>query len=84
MAVPCLIAAVTASNDKGKILQRSLANVFYELDQVTASLSSDEIDEREIKLLVCSGRYRLIQRIIEFNKAYPFIKFKTDFEFETE
>ena len=70
-------------NANGEKLQRAVGNVFDELDQVTAELSSNNhhTEDIEIKLLVKSIRNRVVNTVIEYRKKFPNIRFTIVFDF---
>lgn len=69
-------------NQNGKRFQQSLSLIFNELNTVLAELSKNKSDSREIKLLIRAIRNNITDYIIEYNKKYPHIAFKTVFDFE--
>ena len=71
-------------NEQGKKLQQSLDVVFAELDSCTLSLSREQEDRREIKILVLSLRRIITDCIVQFKAMYPNIHFKTSFDYLTE
>lgn len=74
-----------ALNQNGQRLQQSLCLIFDELDKVTEALSVPNSDNREIRILIRAIRNNITDYIIEYNKKYPHITFKTVFDLgETE
>ncbi len=69
-------------NQNGKRLQQSLCLIFNELNNVVEELSATKSDNREIKLLIRAIRSNITDYIIEYNKKYPHIAFKTVFDFD--
>ena len=69
-------------NQNGKRLQQSLCVVFNELNTVFEELSTSNTDCREIRLLIRSIRSNITDYIIEYNKKFPHISFKTVFDYE--
>ncbi len=70
-------------NNNGKRLQQALVTVFSELDSAVNDLKDTETDKREIKILVCAMRKNITDYIIEYNKQFPHITFKTVFDYES-
>ena len=70
-------------NDKGRLLQRSLCNVFAELDRVTEALNP-ESDDREVRMLVRTTRNRITEYIIELKEKHPDIRFFAEFDVEKQ
>ena len=70
-------------NNNGKRLQQALVTVFSELDSAVNDLKDNETDKREIKILVCAMRKNITDYIIEYNKQFPHIAFKTVFDYES-
>lgn len=68
-------------NKQGKRLRQSLDVIFSELDRCTLSLSQEQEDRREIKILVLSLRRIITDCIIRFKAMYPNIYFKTSFDY---
>ena len=71
-------------NEQGKRLQQSLDVIFSELDNCTLSLSREQEDRREIKILVLSLRRIITDCIVQFKAMYPNIHFKISFDYLTE
>ena len=71
-------------NEQGKRLQQSLDAIFSELDNCTLSLSREQEDRREIKILVLSLRRIITDCIVQFKAMYPNIHFKISFDYLTE
>lgn len=69
-------------NEKGRQLQRSLRTVFAELDRVRVALAGE--DDRELKLLVSSGRVRVVNHVIAFKKLHPRTRFTTTFDYQVK
>ena len=69
-------------NNNGKRLQQALVSAFSELDQAISDLSDTSVDRREIKMLVRAVRSNITDCIIEYNKQYPHITFKTIFDYD--
>ena len=66
-------------NENGKRFQKTIGAIFNELDQAIFDLSAIKSDDAEIKILVRSTRNKIISEIINFNKKFPTVKFKTSF-----
>ena len=67
-------------NEQGKRLLQSLDVVFSELDSCTLSLSREQEDHREIKILVLSLRRIITDCIVHFKAMCPNIHFKISFD----
>ena len=68
-------------NANGKRLQQSLCLVFAELDGVVGEIAAHSGDDREVRLLVRGMRRWVTDRIIEYNRKYPRVSFRTTFDF---
>ncbi len=67
-------------NENGRRFQKTIGAIFNELDQAIFDLSAMESDDAEIKILVRSTRNQIINEIINFNKKFPTVQFKTSFD----
>ncbi len=67
-------------NENGRRFQKTIGVIFNELDQAVFDLSAMESDDAEIKILVRSTRSQIINEIINFNKKFPTVRFKTSFD----
>lgn len=66
-------------NENGRRFQKTIGVIFNELEQAVFDLSAIENDDSEIKMLVRSSRNEIIREVIEFNKKFPTVRFKTSF-----
>ena len=69
-------------NDNGRELQKALAVVFCQLDQVVNKLNATTTDFREINMLVRAMRGEITNYIVEYKTNHPHIAFKTVFDFD--
>lgn len=68
-------------NENGKRFQKSIHHIFEELNEATFELSAEEKDDTEIRIFARSARHYIMDRIIEFNKKFPTVRFDTSFDF---
>jgi LysR family transcriptional activator of glutamate synthase operon len=69
-------------NQNGKLLLKSLEEIFEKLDETVSIITSAKSDKRIIKMLVCAIRGQITNKIIEYKTNHPEIDFKTVFDFD--
>lgn len=67
-------------SEKGKQLQKAVCGVFDELEHFAAELCAQDCDNTEVSILVRSMRGSITNKIIEFHKEYPSVRFNMSFD----
>lgn len=68
-----------ALNAKGRRLQQALCTVFTELDKAVEDISVENVDKREIKVLVRGMRREVTNLLSKFNTIHPNVAFRIAF-----
>lgn len=69
-------------NENGKLLLKSLEEIFEKLDDTIHRITAEKSDKRVIKMLVCAIRAQITKKIIDYKVNHPYITFKTVFDFD--
>lgn len=69
-------------NENGRMLLKTLTNIFEQLDETVSYITKAKSDKRIIKMLVCAIRGQITNKIIEYKTNHPQIAFKTVFDFD--
>ena len=68
-------------SENGRKFQKNICSIFEELENAISEINSSESENTEIRILAKSSRAIIVNKIIDFHKKHPNIKFDTSFDF---